>query len=223
MPAINMPADFSDEPYDNVYKRLTNARGQHPLWPEYSFAWTGLMYRFRSCTEHDEVFTKSVTKFGSTPPDSSERYNQERDLFGFFVTGLSAIECACYGLFVIGSMLYPQRFPFATDDDKRHVKPKTTLEKYQSAYQNERLVCVLQRIINEQQYRNWTKARNILAHRSNPGRVIYGSTKGPAKTPEWMLQDIPIDSTATASRREWLANSLRDLLTEADHFTVKHL
>lgn len=224
MPAIDMPADFANKPYDEVYQRLANALGQQPQhssWPEYSAAWTGLMYRFRSCAEHDEAFTKSVNEFGDTP-GRSERYNQERDLFGFFVTGLSAIECACYGLFAIGSMLSPTGFPFTTDRARRNVNLNKTLEEYKNAYPNEGVVRVLQRIINEQQYIDWKYARNVLAHRSNPGRIIYGSTRGPANTTEWELQGIPIDSTATASRREWLANSLRDLLTEAEHFTVKH-
>lgn len=222
-----MPADFANKPYDNVYQRLANAlahqQPQHSSWPEYSAAWQGLRYRFRSCAEHDEAFTESVSKFGDTP-DSSERYNQERDLFGFFVTGLSAIECACYGLFAVGSMLYPNEFPFTTDTDRRKVSPVSTLKKYRKVSTTEGLVQVLQRITNERQYRNWMYARNILAHRSSPGRKIYLTVGGPAEThtTEWELQGIPIDSTATASRRKWLANSLRDLLTEAEHFTAKH-
>ena len=225
MPAIDMPADFPNRPYDDVYQRLANAlahqQPQHSYWPEYSAAWAGLMYRFRSCAEHDEAFTESVNEFGDTP-GRSERYNQERNLFGFFVTGLSAIECACYGLFAIGSMLHPTGFPFTTDEDRSNVNPKKTRNKYQNAFPKEGITRALQRITNEQQYENWKGIRNVLAHRSNPGRIIYGSIRGPANTTEWVLQGIPIDSTTTASRREWLANSLRDLMTEADHLTAKH-
>ncbi len=158
MPSINMPADFPSKPYGDVYQRLANAlanqQPQHPSWLEYSAAWVGLEYRFRSCAEHDEAFTESVKEFGDAPA-LSERYNQERNLFGFFVTGLSAIECACYGLFAIGSMLHPNGFPFTTADDKRLVSPKRTLEKYEAkdAFPREGLVCVLRRIMDDSQYK----------------------------------------------------------------------
>jgi hypothetical protein len=85
--SIEMPDDFADDLYDSVYQRIGNALGnqqpQPPSWPEYSGAWLGLMYRYRSCADHDEVFTDSVNSFGDTP-EWSERYKQERELFGFF-------------------------------------------------------------------------------------------------------------------------------------------
>jgi hypothetical protein len=220
-----MPADFADEPYDSIYQRVADTLGnqqpQPPSWPEYSGAWLGLTYRFRSCTEHDETFTGSVSRFGDTP-DWSERYKQERDLFGFFVNGLSAIECACYGLFAIGSWLNPNQFPFTTDADKRSVNPERTLERFAIVFPNEDFTRALRQFLSSQQYQDWKKARNVLSHRAQPGRIIYLSTVGPSRTAEWVLQNIPIDNTATATRRRWLADSLRDLLTEADHFTAKH-
>jgi hypothetical protein len=225
MPSIEMPDDFADDLYDSVYQRIGNALGNQqpqPLsWPEYSGAWLGLMYRYRSCADHDEVFTDSVNSFGDTP-EWSERYKQERELFGFFVTGLSAIECACYGLFALGSWLNADQFSFMRDADKRVITPEWTLERFRVAFPNESLTRALQQITHDQQYRDWKKARNVLAHRSQPGRNIYLSNVGPPRTAEWVLQNIPIDSTATATRRRWLAGSLRLLLSEADTFTAKH-
>jgi hypothetical protein len=224
MPSIDMPTDFADEPYDKINQRVADAIGnqqpQPPSWPEYSGAWLGLTYRFRSCTEHDEAFTDSVSRFGDTP-DWPERYKQERDLFGFFVTGLSAIECACYGLFAAASWLNPNQFPLTTGADKSSVNPKRTLEQFKIAFPNESLTRTLQQITDDQEYYNWRKARNVLFHRSQPGRIIYLSNVGPPRAAEWVLQNIPIDNTVTAARRRWLADSLRSLLTEADNFTAK--
>jgi hypothetical protein len=220
-----MPADFADEPYDRIYQRVAEALGnqqpQPPSWPEYSGAWQGLSYRFRSCAEHDEAFTDSVSRFGDTP-DWPERYKQERDLFGFFVNGLSAIECACYGLFAVGSWLNPGQFPFTTDADKRRVCPERTLEQFAIAFPDANLTRALRQITGSREYQNWKKGRNILSHRSQPGRIIFGSTVGPTRSAEWVLQNIPMDNTATATRRRWLADSLRFPLTEADDFTAKH-
>jgi hypothetical protein len=95
-------------------------------------------------------------------------------------------------------------------------------ERFKFSFPNESLTHALQQITDDQEYRNWKKARNVLSHRSQPGRIIYLSNVGPPRAAEWGLQNIPIDSTATASRRRWLADSLRYLLTEADNFTAKH-
>lgn len=56
--------------------------------------------------------SKYMEAYGGAPPEP-ERYRQERDLFGFFVSGLSAIESTNYGLFAIASMLDPNRFRIA--------------------------------------------------------------------------------------------------------------
>lgn len=224
MPSIETPDDFADDLYDGIYQRvaevLANQQPQPPSWPEYSGAWLGLTNRFRSCAEHDEAFTESVSKFGDTPA-WPERYKQKRDLFGFFVNGLSAVECACYGLFAVGSWLNSSQFALTTDADKRRVSPEWTLKRFEIAFPNEGLTRALQRILGSREYSDWKDARNVLSHRSQPGRIIYLSNVTP-RTAEWVLQNIPMDNTATAFRRKWLAESLRYLLTEADAFSAKH-
>ena len=174
--------------------------------------WIGIVYRFRSCAEHDEAFAESANKFGGNP-SQPETYYQDRELFGFFVTGLS---------FAVGSLLDPNNFPLTTDKHMRNVNPTKTVRQFSVSFPNESITAALQDVTSQQEYKDWKTIRNTLAHRTNPGRVIYVSTVGPLRTAEWMLQNIPMDSKATASRRRWLANSLRDLLAEADTFTATH-
>ena len=81
------------------------------------------------------MFTDSVNRFGDTP-DWPERYKHERELFGFLVIGLSASECACYGLFAVGSWLNADQFNFTTDAEKRVVTPERTLERFRIAFPN---------------------------------------------------------------------------------------
>jgi hypothetical protein len=144
-----MPDDFANEPYDCTYERVADVLGnqqpQPPIWPEYSSAWLGITNRFRSCAEYDKPFTESVGKFGDTP-DWPERYKQERDLFGFFVNGLSAIECACYGLFAVSAWLNPSGFAFRTDAEKSRASPESTLKRFEISFPNDGLTRTLRQI-----------------------------------------------------------------------------
>lgn len=220
---IAMPTDFASEAYDSVYERLAAIfayqQPQPPSWPEYSAAWQGLAYRFQSCDEHDQAFTESINRFGVTPPPL-ERYRQERELFGFFVTGLSSIECICYSLFSVGSLLTPDEFPLAAEAEMREVSPGTTLRRFRVAFANESVTHVLAQILGEQQYHDWKNARNVLSHRSHPGRNISVTVGGPPHTARWAVQAIPIDVHTTASRRKWLASTLGNVLKETDVFTA---
>lgn len=120
---IEMPADFPVKPYEAIYNRLASKQDTYfDSWYEFIRAWDAVAYRFRSCAEHDEAFAESIRRAGKGPPPP-ERYIQDRELFCFFVSGLATVECPCYGLFAIGSILDAQSFPFVTPDDKRNVSP----------------------------------------------------------------------------------------------------
>src|SRR5215203_1022514 len=110
---LEMPSDFPVKPYDSVWKRLEglgseyNLAGEdnrHQAWEQWLSAWIGLAYRFRACAEHDQTFAELVSEVGNNPRQPKQ-YHQDRELFGFFVSGLSAIESTYYGLFAMGSIL----------------------------------------------------------------------------------------------------------------------
>jgi hypothetical protein len=124
---LRMPDDFEYEAYEAVYRRIAPLNESYSLrWPEWSGAWAGVAYRFCACAEYSEAFTRSIRRHGAAPTESVERYRQERDLFGFFVNGLAAVENTCYALFAIASMLNPASFPLIESD-----LPRETLEKKQ--------------------------------------------------------------------------------------------
>src|SRR5215212_7163403 len=85
--------------------------------------WSAIGYRFYACAEYDESFSSSFRQHPGLPP-ALERYGQERDLYGFFVSGLSVIESFFYGLYAIASMLRSDRFSILTDDEKRKIGPQ---------------------------------------------------------------------------------------------------
>jgi len=214
---IRMPQEFPTKPYDAVYSRLVNKKDSHSdSFREFVSAWNTVAYRFLSCDEHDQAFSESVKRFGKTPPPL-ERYVQERELYGFFVTGFSVIESFCHGMFAIGSILKPEKFPFVTPDDKRKVSPEVTADKFGKVFSGESITTALHSMRRSQDFRDWKNMRNILSHRSTPGR--HGFFGGDRNGEVIWGEKTPIDESTTASRFRWLVDTLDDLLEAADKFT----
>ena len=216
-----MPNDFAAEPYEAIRSRVVAKKEAYPhSWAQYAGAWNAFAYRFLSCADHDRAFIGSIRRFGNSPPQP-ERYKQERELFGFFVTGLAAIESLCYGLFAIASMLDAQNFPITKPDHMRSINPEKTTKQFAVAFPEEDITAALQQMCTAQDFRDWKEIRNILAHRSTPGRVFH--LGGPHHGEALWVKGIQIDINTTASRREWLAITTCALLNAADDFTDRNL
>lgn len=214
-----MPEDFAAEPYEAIHSRVAIRKENHPdTWAEYSSAWNAVAYRFHACADHDEAYTESIRRAGDSP-SQPERYIQEKELFDFFVNGLSAIESLCYGLFAIASMLNEGNFSMTTTKDKKSIKPETTTKQFAEAFPEEDVTHALAQMKCSDEFSQWRRIRNILAHRSAPGRVVYLSTKSSSRPSQWKTIDIQLDEETTASRRKWLAATISRLLKAADRFT----
>ena len=96
-----MPADFPASQFEAVVhnNKLTAhaARNEYPLLSD---ALRAIPYRFRTLTEYDHSFTALINDYGI----DAFRYEQERDLFGFFSNGYSVFEAFCFALFAIGAL-----------------------------------------------------------------------------------------------------------------------
>jgi hypothetical protein len=213
---IEMPDDFPTQPYEAIHNRMSIKRDSYlDAWREFAAAWNAVAYRFLSCTEHDKAFTESVKRFGKTPPHF-EWYIQQRELFGFFVTGFSCIESFCYALFAIGAILEPTKFPFVTPKEKKEVSWKKTINNYEGAFPNEELTILLSKLEENEKFKEWRTVRNILSHRCAPGRHIY---VGGYIEVTW-IQNIKINEDTTSLRRKWLVNLLNKLMNAANKFTA---
>jgi hypothetical protein len=134
---LPMPDDFDIASYESVASRIAPLHEVHSdSWPEYAGGWSAIGYRFYACAEYDESFGRSFLRHGGSP-SSLERHGQERDLYGFFVTGLSVIESFCYGLYSIAAMLRSDRFPITTNENKKNVEPNMVAAKFASVYPQE--------------------------------------------------------------------------------------
>lgn len=215
---LQMTDDFPIDSYKAVHERVcSNSNTESELWSEYAGAWNAIAYRFQALTDHGTAFSESIRRSGDGPPQP-ERYIQERELFAFFINGLATIESFCYGLFSIGSIVDSVAFPVATPKDLKLINVERTGVEFKKTFPGKGVTMALERLIDSNEYAKWKEIRNILAHRSAPGRIIYLSSGSPAAAAQWKI-GIPLDETTTKSRREWLAKTLGVLLQDTDDFT----
>lgn len=217
-----MPAGFNAIAYEDVHRRIISLKESHfDVWSELAASWNAVAYRFYACAEYNEAFIASVQQTFSPPPLA--RYAQERDLYGFFVNGLSTIESFCYALWAIASTLKPAVFLFNMPEHRRSISPETTADKFSShnGYKEEPLAQTLQNLRTASEFVEWKEIRNILAHRSAPSRTFNegGSNSG---TASW-FKGLAFDQNTTALRYEWLVTKLSDLLETLAVFVATHL
>ena len=169
---LDMPVDFPVARYDEVYYLVDRKRQTSPpeIWGQYRDAWKGLAYHYRSCADHDEAYTASVSQHGDGPPHP-ERYMQEHHLFGFFYTGLAALESFHYGFLAMGALIRPHEFPLITPENMRAVDPKKTCTTFSTIFPSEALTRTLRALKDDPQWGIWNEIRNVLSHRVFPGRT----------------------------------------------------
>jgi len=216
-----MPDDFPSDLYDDVNHRISKNRDDYlSSWYQFAGGWNAIAYRFLSCTDSNDDFILSISKHGNSPAQP-ERYNQEKLLFNFFVTGLSALQSLSYALYFACSILDKINFPVSSKKDLKSITIESTQIKLeQSALQNkESIIKNLKDSINSAEYKDWKEKRNILAHRSAPGRNIFegGNEHGKVK---WM-NGLEIDKNTTAQKYEWLLANVKKLIEEVSSF-VNH-
>jgi hypothetical protein len=216
IPVSNFPA----ERYEAVHSKVVGKWSTHPLYDHYAGAWNALAYRFQSAADAGNAVGQSFVEFG-TSPTPFERYRQEDELFSFFSGGFSAFESAFYAAFTLGAFIAPNTFPLSTPKDQQRVSPTQTVEAYRRAFANDAVLDVFSTIFADSAYQQWREVRNVLTHRTAPGRRIYVSV-GADETPstEWKLNNIALDKELVLSRQNHLARLIGDLVVGIDTFLI---
>lgn len=219
-----MPSDFNQSDYEEVNFRVS----EHLLYnqsPGSDFAggWAAISYRFLACAESDELFTELI-KAGATAT-FRERYIQERELFNFFFNGLSVFESCCYSLFALGASISSSDFPMTSNKELKDINIAKTVERFDVVFKHEKITSQLMRFIQTPDYKEWTEIRNILAHRSAPGRIVsldVNHKEASSAKLTWKLKNIPLDEKTTSVRRKWLSTTLEVILRDTRLFTEKY-
>lgn len=211
-----MPVDFPSEKYDSVNDRMARFSGgseiEKSIWAEFTAGWKAVAYRLLACKEHSDAYTLSIARAGSAP-GPEQRYLQDRELYGFFVSGISVIESYFYSLYMKGALIFPNDFPF---DNKtvRDVYPLDVIKTYRKVKKeyHGQLLTHGRRVLRNKICKEWNYIRNVLIHRSAPGRNLYSTNA----ISEWKINNISLDGDTTNARYSWLANEIGQFIAETN-------
>ena len=218
-----VPPDFPTQPYKILGEDLRRELEGRPEPAAAAFwaGWSGLAYRFSACARHDEAFTESLVMSGVGPPFPA-RQLQDEELFEFFFTGWSALECLVAAIIWIithsheprrGTDKFVESGPLLSQAAKR-------LRRW---WPNESLGQKLMRLASDSSYLEFRHARNLLAHGAHPARSfsITAGDPGPGQA-VWRGLNIAIDPNTTRFRRVWLAGAITDVVDGLRDFRNHH-
>lgn len=232
---IRMPDDFPVPEYDQMHRLVITRKSNRPLdstaLSQFQRGWNAVAYRFRATAEHDEGFTRALSEESDaqTAQDTVSvfeiKHLEERELFGFFVTGFSVLESFAYSMFAVGSMVNSPAFPMQTPQDRRKVSLLETQQRLLGNYPSEQLATALQSCLVSPDFQQWKDIRNTLTHRASPPRLYRQTVSVGAPTTgvtswdaEWPEFGVSLNETTTSIRRSWLAATTEKLLKAANEF-----
>lgn len=218
---ISMPSDFPTQAYESISHHCQRPAPPNPdaSWVQFRLAWHSVVYRFAAMAEHDEGYRKAF------PPTSFiNLYNQEKELFGFFVTGLSTLESYAYGTHFLLAIVHPELFPV---NNLRDIEPGFT-QKHLESIPSEPLAQAFKELVTNPQFREWETVRNYLAHRGAPRRNV---TLGSPGSDIWEVKKkdtedrfyMPLTRNLTTVHRKWLSETLSELLEKTLAFVEKNI
>jgi hypothetical protein len=220
---IDMPDDF---PADELTEFLAVARqklllgGNSPEWKELGGASNLIGWRFRACSEDWLTLKNSHIRYGESA-GHEELYVRERALFGMFASGVSSMESATYAIAAFAS--HPNVLGLAFGPGRQRNCNLKNLTAWLTPHTKAKsVVDVLTRICNSVEWTTWIDLRNRMTHRGNLPRIIVGAVGAPAPKTKPLYFDATSSTQAIESDiadferlKEWLAASLKDLLSAA--------
>jgi hypothetical protein len=235
-----MPDDFPVDEYEEMHRLVIKRNSITPIdsaiLSQFQGGWNAVAYRFRSTASHYEGFTNAINE-AADPRVASDtalafenKHVQERELFGFFVTGLSVLESIAYSVFALCSMVNAQAFPMQTAQDRRRVSLAETEKRLLANFPGEQLTNDFRYCLGDTEFQKWKDIRNTLAHRTSPPRLYRQTVSVGAPdtsitswAAEWPDFGLSLDTNTTADRRIWLANRTSEFLKAANEFGRQHL
>lgn len=213
--------DFPVAAYEAIHRHVVSRWGGDELYEHYAGAWNAVAYRYHAAVQAGEEFQLSLESHGSSP-SPEERYRQDQALSMFFNSGYSTIESVFYGLHSIAAFIDPVSFSLATPKARQQVSPTQTSAAFKRAFPGDPLLLAFDALLADPAYQEWREIRNVLTHRTAPGRRMYvGIGDDDAPATEWKLNSIPLDSTMAKGRRAEIARMLGDLLSAVETFISK--
>jgi hypothetical protein len=216
---LTMPPDFPAGSFERAYSRVNRraAKGTAQI-ENFNAAWNAVSMRFLSLEREGNSFIQCLRAHGGAP-NPHQRHDQEHHLFSFFSNGFAVFEAFFYGMFTVGAILLPAEFPMTTAKDQQSISPTSADRAYRRAFVADPIVGVFTAVFGDPSYRELREVRNILTHRTAPGRRIYVGIGSDEELPAvWKINAIPLDENLSTSRRREAARLLTQLLDASATF-----
>lgn len=216
------PADFPIAAYESVQRRMGPQQPLHPdEYRHYAGGWNAVHYRTIGCEKCVGRYTDLFASSG-VAPQQDERIAQDNALFGFFVYALSAIESCFFAMHAVASILAPADFPMATEQDLKQITPKVTIRRFDRRFGGSVVSTAMRQTVSETEYQEWKNLRNVLVHRSVPGRHFFQPPRSTPRDADWVEMGIVLDLNTLDGRYPWLTSVLERLIEATDQFTAQH-
>jgi hypothetical protein len=174
-------------------------------------------------TEAGDAFAHALEEHGAHPPPK-ERYQQESCLSAFFSSGFATFESAFYGLYALGVMVNGSPLSLATAKDKQSVSPSRVHTAFSKAFAGDGSLAAIDAVLNDIEFKTFRETRNILTHRTAPGRTMYVGIGGDEDLPtEWKLNSMPLDKTISTQGRSHVARLVTAIVDISADFGIRLL
>lgn len=213
-----MPPDFPTAAFEHGYVRFGARHPHADSYRHFVGAWNAVSLRFLAMVDEGDAFTTAVSA-----PDAhatvTQRYSQERHLFGLYGSGFSIFEAYFYGMFAVGAALLPGAFPMVTPREQQSISPGSAVRAFEAVFAGDAILDAFRAVMADTAYREWKEVRNVLTHRTAPGRTIFVSIGSDEElAPVWQLSNIPLDHRLAEQRRSEASRMLATLLVAAAQF-----
>jgi len=218
--------DFDSARQDAVAGLMGPLASSHKShYGNFAAAWNAVGYRFLSMAEHDAEYRRT---FAGGLKTHEALFQLDRDLFDFFTNGLAVIECLCFGVYIVGSIVDPAGFPVTPDKVLKDVYPNFVRDKLQKYFPGDRLTRVVTDTVDSDTYREWRDIRNRIGHRISPPRAFHVSVGGPPQPTriEWVVPGVctlELTEDTTSRRRAWLSGATAALIQATEDFCRSRL
>jgi len=176
---------------------------------------SGAAFRFKAMVNHGAVLKELIETKGLAPP-VDDYFNQQQNLFGFFVNCQASFESLFFALHAIGAHFDRESFDLS-NQALRGVHPVSVTEKYEATWSAAPLTRELRAFVESEEFGRLKNIRNVLLHRAVPPSLIAISP-GQDTRRYWQIEKVGMDeSDEEISERtfdkwtEWSAQTMNKL------------
>ena len=218
---IEIPDCFPLVPWEGLLQRGKLAVSKEDESSgEFSRAMGCVVFRYRSCLE---ALSRMLEDWHASKGQLSHegQYAQQRDLFTFFSSGLSAIESNCYACYVIAAKLHPDRLHWEEQKTRRlQTEPRKLPDLLKSVYPRHQLCITLESLSKSQEWKVWNDIRNTMIHRSLQSRLVEACGGGTPSLNQmvkyassWSNPELRADENEMWCKLSWLSGQIGEICT----------